>query len=50
MESYRGNQVLAVLRHFPESKIKGQYVPDTIILPVNFEGGITNESKAYHQE
>jgi len=44
LESYRGNQVPAVLRHFPGCKIKGQYVSDTNVLPLNFESGIKNES------
>lgn len=37
LENYRGNQVLAVLRHFPECSIKEQHIPGTNILPENFE-------------
>lgn len=50
LESYRGIQVLAVLRHFPEYPVKGWHVSDINILPVNFESSIKNESKAHHQE
>lgn len=49
-ESYGGNQVLAVFRHFPECPPKGQHVSGTDISPVNFESSIKNESRAYYQE
>lgn len=50
LESYRGIQVLAVLRHFPGYPIKGWHISDINTLPVNLESSIKNESKAYHQQ
>lgn len=45
LESLRGIQVLAVLRHFPEYPRKGWHIADINIFPVNFESSIKNEPK-----